>query len=157
MLYQSSSRRSSGCSNGHGRCYIRGTMIKNAFFKLAVGKAAKMAGKPGRLIMLLSNLALKLRGVNWKALKKEDAKEKFFILGRLIKAYAQGQYKSIPWKTFLIIVAAVIYFINPLDFVPDLIPIAGLADDFAVLLWVYNAVGGEVEKFLLWERTQLPA
>ncbi|HEY0652859.1 MAG TPA: DUF1232 domain-containing protein [Chryseosolibacter sp.] len=107
--------------------------------------------------MLLSKLAMKLREVNWKELKKEDAKEKFFVLGRLIKAYAQGKYKAIPWKTLLIIVAAVIYFVNPLDFVPDLIPIAGLADDFAVLLWVYNAVSGEVEKFLSWERTQLPS
>lgn len=130
-------------------------MIKNAFFKLALNRAAKMAGKPGRLIMLLSKLAMKVREVNWAELKREDAKEKFFVLGRLIKAYAQGQYKAIPWKTLLIIIAAVLYFINPLDFVPDLIPIAGLADDFAVLLWVYNAVSGEVERFLSWERTQL--
>jgi uncharacterized membrane protein YkvA (DUF1232 family) len=130
-------------------------MIKNAFFNLALGKAARMAGKPGRLLMLLSKLGLKLKEVNWKDLKKEDAKEKFFVLGRLIKAYATGQYKAIPWKTFLIIVAAVIYFLNPLDFIPDLIPIAGLADDFAVLLWVYNAVSGEVEKFLSWERSHL--
>ena len=129
-------------------------MVKNAFFKIAMAKAAKMAGKPGRLLMLFSNLALKLREVNWKDLKKEDAKEKFFVLGRIIKAYAKGQYKAIPWKTFIIIVAAVIYFINPLDFIPDLIPIAGLADDFAVLLWVYNAVSGEVEKFLSWEQSQ---
>lgn len=131
-------------------------MIKNAFFKLALSKAAKMAGKPGRLLMLFSKLALKLKEVNWKEIKKEDAKEKFFVLGRIIKAYAKGQYKSIPWKTLLIIVAAVIYFLNPLDLVPDLIPIAGLADDFAVLLWVYNAVSGEVEKFLSWEQSQLP-
>lgn len=115
-----------------------------------------MAGKPGRLLMLFSKLALKLKEVNWKEIKKEDAKEKFFVLGRIIKAYAKGQYKSIPWKTLLIIVAAVIYFLNPLDLVPDLIPIAGLADDFAVLLWVYNAVSGEVEKFLSWEQSQLP-
>jgi uncharacterized membrane protein YkvA (DUF1232 family) len=129
-------------------------VAKNAFFKIAMAKAAKMAGKPGRLLMLFSNLALKLREVNWKDLKKEEAKEKFFVLGRIIKAYAKGQYKAIPWKTFIIIVAAVIYFINPLDFIPDLIPIAGLADDFAVLLWVYNAVSGEVEKFLSWEQSQ---
>lgn len=131
-------------------------MIKNAFFNLALSKAAKMAGKPGRLLMLFSKLALKLREVNWKEIKREDAKEKFFVLGRIIKAYAKGQYKSIPWKTLLIIVAAVIYFLNPLDLVPDLIPIAGLADDFAVLLWVYNAVSSEVEKFLSWEQSQLP-
>ncbi len=132
-------------------------MVKNAFFDLALGKAAKMAGKPGRLLMLLSKLALKLRTVNWKEIRKEDVKEKFFVLGRILKAYAKGQYKAIPWKTMLIIIAAVIYFVNPLDFIPDLVPIAGLADDFAILLWVYNAVSGEVEKFLSWERSQIPS
>jgi uncharacterized membrane protein YkvA (DUF1232 family) len=120
-----------------------------------LGKAAKMAGKPGRLIVLLAKLGPKLKQVNWRDLKKDDVKDKFFILGRLIKAYALGQYKAIPWKTLVIIVAAVLYFLNPLDFIPDLIPIAGLADDFGVLLWVYSAVNGEVDKFLTWERSQL--
>jgi uncharacterized membrane protein YkvA (DUF1232 family) len=101
-------------------------MIKNAFFDLALGRAAKMAGKPGRLLVLLSKLAMKLRTVDWKSIRKDHVREKFFVLGRLVKAYASGHYKSIPWKTLLIIVAAVIYFVNPLDFVPDLIPIAGL-------------------------------
>ena len=120
-----------------------------------MNKAAKVAGKPGRLLLLFSTLAMKLRTVNWKEVKKEDFKEKFFVFGRLIKAYAKGQYRAIPWRTFLIIVAAAIYFVNPLDLIPDLLPIVGLGDDFAVLLWVYNAVSGEVEKFLSWERTQI--
>ena len=129
--------------------------LKNAFFELALNRAAKVAGKPGRLLLLFSTLAMKLRTVNWKEVKKQDIKEKFFVLGRIIKAYAKGQYRAIPWKTLLIIVAAAIYFVNPLDLIPDLLPIVGLGDDFAVLLWVYNAVSGEVEKFLSWERTQI--
>jgi uncharacterized membrane protein YkvA (DUF1232 family) len=132
-------------------------MVKNAFFDIAMGKAAKMAGKPGRLLMLLSKLGMKVRDVNWKDVKRDDVKGKFFVLGRLIKAYAQGQYRAVPWKTVVVIVAAILYFVNPLDFIPDLIPIAGLADDFGVLLWVYSAVSGEVEKFLTWERSQLPS
>lgn len=77
------------------------------------------------------------------------------MLGRLIKAYALGQYREIPWKTILLIVAAVIYFVNPLDLVPDLIPLTGLTDDFAVLLWVYNAVSNEIDKFLRWEKNRV--
>lgn len=132
-------------------------MLKNAFFDLAVNKAAKMAGKPGRLIVLLAKLGPKLKSVNWREVRKDDVKSKFLVLGRLIKAYALGHYKAVPWKTLVIIVAAVLYFLNPLDFIPDLIPIAGLADDFGVLLWVYSAVSGEVEKFLVWKRSQLSA
>lgn len=106
-------------------------------------------------MLLLSRLAMKAREVNWKEVTVAGAQEKIFILGRLIKAYAKGEYREIPWRTFLIVVAAVIYFINPIDFIPDLIPVAGLTDDFGILLWVYSAVSGEVDKFLLWERTKL--
>jgi uncharacterized membrane protein YkvA (DUF1232 family) len=131
--------------------------MKNSFFVDALRKAGQMAGKPGRLMLLLSRLAIKLREVNWQNVKTETAKEKFFLLGRLIKAYAQGQYREIPWKTMLIVVAAIIYFINPLDLLPDFIPVAGFADDFGILLWVYSSLQNEINKFLAWEQSQINA
>lgn len=82
-------------------------------------------------------------------------KDKFFVLGRLIKAYALGNYRQIPWKTILLIVAAIIYFVNPLDLIPDVVPLTGLTDDFAVLVWVYNSVSSEIDKFVAWEEDQL--
>jgi uncharacterized membrane protein YkvA (DUF1232 family) len=131
--------------------------MKNSFFVAALRRAAQMAGKPGRLMLLLSRLAIKLREVNWQNVNAGAAKEKFFVLGRLIKAYAQGQYREIPWKTMLLIVAAIIYFINPLDLLPDLIPVAGLTDDFGILLWVYSSLQTEIDKFILWEQSQVNA
>ena len=127
----------------------------NRFFNSALRYASSVAGRPSRLLSLLPNLALKLKEANWRSVNAAVAKEKFFVLGRVIKAYATGQYREVPWKTILLIVAAVVYFINPLDLVPDLIPLTGLTDDFAVLLWVYNSVSNEVEKFLIWERSQV--
>lgn len=125
----------------------------NKFFNSALRNAAA-ARNPSRLLGLLSGLTSKLRDTNWRNVNAASAKEKFFVLGRLIKAYALGQYKEVPWKTILLIVAAIIYFLNPLDLVPDLIPLTGLTDDFAVLVWVYNSVSNEVEKFIAWEKSQ---
>jgi uncharacterized membrane protein YkvA (DUF1232 family) len=127
----------------------------NKFFTAALKRAVQTAGKPSRLLLLLSRLAMKLREVNWKSVNAETAKEKFYVFGRLTKAYALGHYRQIPWKTILLIVAAIIYFVNPIDLLPDLIPIAGLTDDFGVLLWVYNAVNTEIDKFLDWEKSRL--
>lgn len=129
----------------------------NQFFNSALRYASSVAGRPGRLLAILPKLALKLKETNWKNVNAASAREKFFVLGRLIKAYATGQYREVPWKTILLIVAAVIYFINPLDLVPDIIPLTGLTDDFAVLLWVYNSVSNEIEKFLTWEKTHVKA
>jgi uncharacterized membrane protein YkvA (DUF1232 family) len=127
----------------------------NKFFDAALRGAATVTGRPARLLAILPKLALKLKDANWKNVNAVAAKEKFFVLGRLIKAYALGQYREVPWKTILLIVAAVIYFVNPLDLIPDLIPLTGLTDDFAVLLWVYNSVSNEIEKFLDWEKSRM--
>lgn len=47
-------------------------------------------------------------------------------------------------KDKAIIIGALGYLITPLDMVPDAIPIAGLGDDLAVLIYVLHKVWGEV-------------
>lgn len=129
--------------------------MKNKFFDAAVAQASRLAGSKSRIIMLILRLSAKMKTVNWTPVQQQLVKEKFFILGRLARAYATGRYTSVPWRAMLILLAAVIYFINPLDLIPDIIPVLGLTDDFAVLLWVYNAVRAEVDKFLAWEDSQV--
>jgi uncharacterized membrane protein YkvA (DUF1232 family) len=125
---------------------------KNFFFDLALNKAPSILGKKGRVLVLLAKLGDKLRHVNMKDLQ---VKEKFFILGRLLKAYITGKYREIPWKTLLLITAAILYFVNPIDFIPDWIPGIGLTDDFGILLSVYASINTEIDKFLTWEKAQL--
>lgn len=131
------------------------SFLQNRFFELALKKASGVLGKRGRLILLLANMTRKLSQVRWSEVNAASVKEKFFTLGRISRAYASGQYREVPWKTMLIIVAAIVYFVNPLDLLPDIIPITGFTDDVAVLLGVYKAVSHEVDKFLAWERAQV--
>ncbi|MBL0743222.1 YkvA family protein [Chryseolinea lacunae] len=128
--------------------------MENRFFDLATRQAARLLGKRGRLMALLVKFAGKLGAVKWSDVRLQTFQEKFSVLGRLAKAYALGHYRSVPWRAMLILVAAILYFVNPLDLVPDIVPIAGLTDDFAVLVWVYNTLGDEVGKFLAWEKTR---
>jgi uncharacterized membrane protein YkvA (DUF1232 family) len=128
-------------------------MARNIFFDMALRKASGVLGKPGRVMMLLSKLSSKLRHIKWKEVQSRDIKEKFFVLGRMIKAYVLGQYREIPWKPLLLIAAAVIYFVNPIDLIPDWIPGLGLTDDFGILMTVYASVNTEIEKFLTWEKS----
>jgi uncharacterized membrane protein YkvA (DUF1232 family) len=104
--------------------------------------------------LLLGKLGYKISKVNWKEVKATEAKEKLMILGRLAKAYATGKYRHIPWKSLLIILAAIIYFVNPIDLIPDVIPLLGFTDDVGILLWVYQSMNSEVERFLSWEKSQ---
>lgn len=131
--------------------------MMNQYFTSALRKAASFAGKPGRLLILLSQLTVKLKAVNWSSVSRADIRNKLFVLGRLVKAYALGSYRDVAVKNLVLMVAAILYFINPLDLVPDLIPVTGLVDDFAILLWIFKTLGSEIEKFISWERSQLSA
>ena len=131
--------------------------MKNVFFDIALSRAARLAGKAGRITLLLGQLGRKLTKVNWNEVSVAKAKEKFLIFSRLSNAYATGKYRNIPWKPVMVMLAAIIYFLNPIDLIPDFIPGLGLTDDFSVLVWVYNSVSSEIDKFLAWEKSTLQA
>ena len=48
-----------------------------------------------------------------------------------------------------IIIGALGYMISPLDVIPDAIPIAGLTDDFAVLIYVLKKVWTDVDPSII--------
>lgn len=56
------------------------------------------------------------------------------------------QSDKVSVKDKAIIIGALGYLISPLDVVPDAIPLAGLADDLAVLIYVVNNVWGDVSE-----------
>lgn len=128
--------------------------MKNAFFDLALGKASKILGTRTRMLILIGQLGTKLKSANWKNIKSAEAKERLFLFGRLLKAFVKGKYTSIPWKPMLLITAAILYFINPADLIPDWILAVGFTDDAGILMMVYASVRAELDKFVAWENTQ---
>jgi len=70
---------------------------------------------------------------------------------RMLRAWSKGEYQSLPWKTIVLSLATVIYFLNPFDVAPDFIPGVGYLDDALVLGFVVNSIKKELEKFLRWE------
>ncbi len=54
------------------------------------------------------------------------------------------QSDKVPVKDKAIIIGALGYLISPLDVVPDAIPIAGLSDDLAVLVYVLQKIWVDV-------------
>jgi uncharacterized membrane protein YkvA (DUF1232 family) len=70
---------------------------------------------------------------------------------RLLKAYFSKQYTAIPWGSIVLIVGAVIYFVSPIDLMPDWIPLSGFIDDAAVLMFVIKQIKTDIDHFLQWE------
>lgn len=72
-------------------------------------------------------------------------------LVRLARAWALKQYRQVPWRTITCVVAAILYFINPLDLLPDILVGIGFIDDAAVVHSVMRSLHGDLETFRKWE------
>lgn len=69
------------------------------------------------------------------------------LFSQLIKAYVQGSYKKLPTVALVKIVAVLIYFISPFDFIPDILPFVGFTDDLALMIWVGKSIKNELDEF----------
>jgi len=77
----------------------------------------------------------------------EDVK----LMISLISDYYKGVYTDVPWKVIASIAGAVVYFVSPIDVIPDFIPIAGYADDLVVLNIALNFAREDLELYKEWK------
>lgn len=80
--------------------------------------------------------------------------EGLLALFRLIRAWLKGEYPQVLWRTIVLVIAAIIYLVNPFDAIPDFIPGIGYVDDAAVIAFVINSIRGDLDEFLEWERSK---
>lgn len=74
-------------------------------------------------------------------------------LPRLVRATIRGEYAGTTRGRLLMLMAALLYVVSPIDLVPELLlPILGLGDDAVVIGWIAASVINETESFLSWER-----
>ncbi len=83
-----------------------------------------------------------------------EAWETLQTMFRLIKASMSGEYTGVPGTTIAAAVAVLIYFLSPIDLIPDFIPVLGLLDDVALVAWFSTTLKVEIDKFTEWETTR---
>ena len=69
----------------------------------------------------------------------------------LIKDFKNKVYTDIPWRSIAFLGAAVIYFINPFDMVPDMLPVFGFADDAVLFASIFKSIQFDLEKYAEWK------
>lgn len=68
----------------------------------------------------------------------------------LIKSYKKKEYTDIPIGTIIAIISALIYFVSPIDIIPDVIPFAGHIDDAAVIGACIALVASDLDDYKKW-------
>lgn len=140
-------------ARGVGRRF--GDALRSGQLGRATTRARTYVGDPQRLVGLVEDATRKSREP--QAGRLGESLEELKAIMRLTLAYARGQYREIPREKLLLAVGAVVYFLSPIDLVPDVLGKLGLADDALVLAFVLRQVHEEVEHFLVWEAANDPA
>lgn len=76
---------------------------------------------------------------------------------RLLTAWAQGRYRIVPMRTLVALLGALLYFLMPLDAVPDFILGLGFLDDAAVIARVIQIFRDDLNAFRQWEKNSVNA
>jgi len=76
---------------------------------------------------------------------------KMLLLFAVSKDYINGNYTEIPKRSIIAILGGLVYFLSPIDVVPDFVPVLGFIDDIFVLNLVYRQVSKDLEKYSEWK------
>lgn len=122
---------------------------QGAFFEKMKNKAAEYLKSPDKLNELIDKAKNKAESKKQGPLK--GVWESLMALFRLVRAYAKREYTDVPWQSLILIVATIIYFLFPIDLIPDPIIGLGYIDDAALIGWTMNAVKSDIDGFREWE------
>jgi uncharacterized membrane protein YkvA (DUF1232 family) len=131
-----------------GRRIVRGT-----FFGGLLSRAAQYAKNPDKLKELTRTARQKAESTG-RSGPLTDLLESLLALLRLVRAYARGEYRAVPWQSLVLIVAAILYFLTPIDVIPDFVVGLGYFDDAAVIAWVIGTIRSVLDDFLRWEASR---
>ena len=77
--------------------------------------------------------------------------EDFKLMISILRDYCTNKYKEIPYKSIAAIVVAVIYFVAPIDFIPDFLPVIGYVDDALIIKFALDFIHDDLMDYKNWK------
>ncbi|EXF45455.1 hypothetical protein BAY1663_02104 [Pseudomonas sp. BAY1663] len=105
-------------------------------------------GKIPALLLAVARKSSSKRGL------LKGLREDLSLFQALCVAWWRGEYRAISPQALVAVVAGLLYFLSPIDAIPDWLPGLGLVDDLAVLTWVMRKWSDELQAFRLWRDAQ---
>lgn len=112
----------------------------------ARNRAAEIVRSPDKLRAMVAEAREKADSAGGAASPLSGVLEDLKTMFELLRAVARGSYR-LRKETLILIAGAVLYFVIPIDVIPDFIPVAGFLDDAAVIAWVVKTCKTEIDLF----------
>jgi uncharacterized membrane protein YkvA (DUF1232 family) len=74
------------------------------------------------------------------------------LLVALVRDYARGEYRRVPYWSLAGIVFALLYVLNPLDLIPDFLPVVGFLDDAVVVSYALRLIEQDLRSYERWRQ-----
>lgn len=124
--------------------------IKFEDLKAKFGKKAKEYANDKKKTQKLVNDAMKKAKRSKKESSFEEIWDNIQLLFQLAKDWSTAQYTQIPIGSMIAIIMGLLYFVSPIDFVPDFLP-GGLIDDAFVLSLIIRQIKTDLYKYKEWK------
>ena len=121
-----------------------------AIFEKYRQQASRIFQDQDKVQSLLSDVDRHLKGLPWIGKKLKQVP----LFLSMLNHYYHKDYQQVPVGTILAALAALLYFVYPLDVIPDFIPFVGYIDDAAILAFCYKNIEKDLKRYQKWRKLQ---
>ncbi len=114
----------------------------------------RMLNEQSQIKELIWKVSQKLQKINGSNKQINELMEHVQLFLRMIKKSLSGEYSAFSHKTLLSLVFGLLYFVTPMDVVPDFVPLLGFSDDLSILYFIIKNFKSDIEAFKVWELNQ---
>lgn len=69
------------------------------------------------------------------------------VMISMLRSYYKGTYNDVPYRAILAVVGVLIYWLSPVDLIPDFIPVLGYVDDATVLAFALKLIKKDLDDY----------
>ncbi len=129
--------------------------MANKKIESIVTKAKETVTKSERVQNLLSEVKSKLEHIKDSSEERSTFIYQILVVVRMLKAHFSNEYKAFSTTTIFTLVFGLVYFITPVDLIPDFIPVLGFTDDISLLFMIFKNLALDIANFSSWEKGEL--
>lgn len=122
--------------------------IADQIIEPLIKKAEKILGDSPAVTKLADDAFAKLGELSERFYELQDT---VLALVRMVRAWVAREYTQVSPEAIVAAIAALIYFVSPIDIIPDFIPFIGHLDDMLIVGYLVKVLNKELERFLTWE------
>lgn len=125
--------------------------MSNTRINRIVNKAKEVLSNNEKVKVLLNDVKKKIDKINHSSEERTSFVYQVQVLVKMLRAHFKGEYNAFSTSTVLMLVFGLVYFITPIDLIPDFIPGLGLTDDISIVYMIFKSVADDIANFRYWE------